>query len=152
MKVLKKFSIAQVGATTGIFLLVAARAAAQVVTGVPGSPDTSATMPESQSGRMAMRVGPSIEKEFDCEDLVVKRVHPPYPRSALRNGTEGWVVLSYTLDGYGRASEIQVMRSNHPGVFDRNAIDALKQWEFKADAKRSTCQLSIAFFLGAYHH
>jgi protein TonB len=61
----------------------------------------------------------------------INRVKPDYPRRALNAGIEGWVKLSFTVTAEGRVTDVTVVDSKPPRLFDRAAVDAVKNWSFK---------------------
>jgi len=60
----------------------------------------------------------------------VKSVAPEYPQSALAKGVSGSVLLSFTVDAKGNTSDLQVLQSSPPGVFDHAAMSAVKRWKY----------------------
>lgn len=60
----------------------------------------------------------------------VYRVTPAYP-SGLAAPVSGAVTLSFDLDAGGVPSNVKVLKSAPPGVFDTAAIVALQQWYFE---------------------
>lgn len=67
----------------------------------------------------------------DGEATPIVRIEPKYPISAARDGKEGWVKLSFTIDEVGNTADIRVIDSDPPRVFDREAIRALRKWRYK---------------------
>lgn len=59
------------------------------------------------------------------------RVEPRYPSSALRQGAEGYVVMSFTIDPTGRAVDVKVEQANPRRLFEREAIRALRKWKYQ---------------------
>jgi TonB family protein len=57
-----------------------------------------------------------------------KQVEPVYPPEAKARGVRGAVVLQVTIDGRGRVTDVEVVRSNPP--FDEPAVNAVRQWEY----------------------
>lgn len=55
------------------------------------------------------------------------RVTPPYPTSAPP-GTSGSVTLGFDVDASGVPSDVKVLKSTPPGVFDSAAVLAVEQW------------------------
>ena len=55
------------------------------------------------------------------------RITPPYPASAPP-GTSGSVTLGFDVDSSGVPSDVKVLKSNPPGVFDSAAVLAVEQW------------------------
>lgn len=58
-------------------------------------------------------------------------VDPVYPPTALRNGTEGWVELEFTITDSGVVRDVLVLGSEPAGVFEAAAREALGQWRFE---------------------
>lgn len=61
----------------------------------------------------------------------VKRIEPSYPEKAIEENIEGFVVIEFDITETGTTDNIQVVQSSPKGVFDKNALMAFKQWEFK---------------------
>jgi TonB family protein len=61
---------------------------------------------------------------------LISRVPAKYTDEARRAGIHGVVLLSATIDGRGRARDIEVERGLDPGL-DQEAIKAVQQWRFK---------------------
>ena len=80
---------------------------------------------------------------------------PEYPRTSLRSGAEGMVLLNIQVDASGTPVDVEVVQRS--GVRDRNldraAIDAVRQWRFEpairgGKAVSSTVQLPVDFRRG----
>ena len=56
---------------------------------------------------------------------------PGYPRDALRTREEGFVVVEFTVNAFGKTESINVVESEPRGSFDREAIRAVSRWEFQ---------------------
>ena len=63
--------------------------------------------------------------------MPISRVNPRYPRSAQKRGIEGHVVLQFTITQTGTVTNIKVVDSVPPQVFDAAAKRALARWKFK---------------------
>lgn len=58
--------------------------------------------------------------------------HPPkYPKSALFDSKEGWVILSYVVDKDGSVIAPIVEDSTGVEAFEREALKAIKRWKYK---------------------
>lgn len=78
---------------------------------------------------------------FDANSLqVLKRVHPKYPRRAKIKKKSGHVQLSFLISQKGEVSNVMVINSTPQGLFEKNAIKAIKRWRFKPteDSKNAT--------------
>jgi len=77
---------------------------------------------------------------------------PSYPRSALRNGSEGDVVVAIIVGSDGRPVDVQVVArgGSEDPAFDRAAMAAARQWRFEpamrdGQAVPSTVHLPVEF-------
>lgn len=57
-------------------------------------------------------------------------VKPAYPNAARQRRVEGWVELELGVDASGRVVEVEVVASEPPRVFDREAVRAAQRWRF----------------------
>lgn len=57
-----------------------------------------------------------------------------YPPRALSDGKTGYVIVEFTLNAKGRASDAQVVESSPPAVFDNAALEAVKRGRFDTRA------------------
>ena len=80
---------------------------------------------------------------------------PEYPRSALRSGEEGAVVVRIVVDAQGVPGDVQVVErsGSRDRSFDRAAIEAARQWRFQpamrdGKAVPATVQLPVDFRRG----
>ena len=80
--------------------------------------------------------------------LVSKRI-PTYPSRAERRGIEGWVHLSFAIQPDGTVADVKVMAAEPERVFDREAVEALKNWKFEAPGRVIQAQRRIEFSLAA---
>lgn len=64
------------------------------------------------------------------EPVQVVDVAPAYPPNAKRQRIEGRVVLEFTITSDGRVEDIEVVGSEPPNIFDREAIRAAQRWRF----------------------
>lgn len=65
-------------------------------------------------------------------DLVqpLVKMPPQYPSKALRRAREGVVELSFSVLPDGSTSQIEIIRAEPPGLFDKAAIEAVKQYRY----------------------
>ncbi len=74
-------------------------------------------------------VGGDIAIARELTPLV--RVPPEYPMSALARGTEGYVLLRFTVDETGSVQDPEVLRAEPPGVFERAAKRAASKFKYQ---------------------
>jgi len=68
------------------------------------------------------------------EMKLLRSVSPDYPDDARRRKVEGSVELTYIVGSDGRVKDVEVAESSPPGVFDAEAVAAVKRWRY--DARR----------------
>lgn len=74
--------------------------------------------------------GSGIGRDGDAAPIV--RIEPKYPMAAQRNGTEGWVRLSFSINEVGGVEDVEIIEAQPKRVFNRAAKRALKRWKYKA--------------------
>src|ERR1043165_2164549 len=73
----------------------------------------------------AFRVGGEV-----APPVAVRRVQPPYPEAARRNGVRGSVVLQVLVGKDGRVKDAVVLRGLPYGLSE-SALDSIRKWEFR---------------------
>ena len=63
--------------------------------------------------------------------LPIVRIDPQWPREALVEGIEGYVVVEVTIATDGSVRGVVVVESVPRRLFDRNVIRAVLKWKFK---------------------
>ena len=61
---------------------------------------------------------------------LTRYVAPEYPASALSHKVGGTVVVGYTVDARGATRDVHVISAEPAGIFNSDAIDAVKQWRY----------------------
>jgi protein TonB len=102
-------------------------------------PDTSNNIDTNMSFNMGglqagglstgFKLGNMMTRDGDATPIV--RIEPQYPIAAARDGKEGWVQLSFTINELGGVEDVSVIKADPKRVFDRDAIRALKKWKYK---------------------
>ena len=80
-----------------------------------------------------------------CQEHFARTVQPVFPSEALRDGLSGYVVVTYDLDGSGKAQNVQVVVAHPAGVFNAVAMEALRRSEFKQGVSVSGCRYVADF-------
>jgi protein TonB len=75
---------------------------------------------------------------------LIKRVEPIYPPIARASRLQGTVVLDAVILRDGSVSEVRVTKSGNP-IFDKAAVDALRQWRFTPGDRDVIMSLTVHF-------
>jgi protein TonB len=67
----------------------------------------------------------------DGEATPIVRIDPKYPIQAARDGKEGWVKLSFTINEVGGVEDVKVLDAEPKRIFDKEAKRALRKWKYK---------------------
>lgn len=65
------------------------------------------------------------------ELIPLVRIPADYPRRALLNEIEGFVVLRFIVTETGSVADPEILRSEPPGVFDSAALRAVRRWKYQ---------------------
>ena len=118
------------------------------------SPRDPATSSSSSSGTPAAAT-PTGEAHADKPPAVTRASQqelsapePVYPRAALAGGISGEVTVELTVGRDGHVINARVVQSTPRGVFDRAALDAVKQWKYPAQPAPLSLRRTFAFAPG----
>ncbi|MFT6906384.1 MAG: protein TonB [Oleiphilaceae bacterium] len=67
---------------------------------------------------------------FSTNIIPLQQIHPIYPARARRQSIEGWVKVGFIITTEGTVSNVRLIDSAPPRVFDRAAIKAISRWKF----------------------
>lgn len=79
---------------------------------------------------------------------VVFRPALRYPSMAERRRIEGFVEMEFTIGADGTVSQVEVLRSEPEGIFDREALAAMERWRFAAPDAPMRARRTLEFKLG----
>ena len=68
-----------------------------------------------------------------CErPLLIVRIPPTYPPSALTRGIEGEVKVEFTITENGTVRDPIILESSPRRIFDRSVLSAILGWKFES--------------------
>lgn len=73
--------------------------------------------------------GAGFGRDGDATPIV--RIEPKYPIQAARDGKEGWVTLSFTINEIGGVEDVEVVEAEPKRIFDKEARRALRKWKYR---------------------
>lgn len=77
---------------------------------------------------------------------ILKKVPPEFPADAMRkNITAGTVRAKLMIGADGKVSEVEVVEAEPKRVFDRAAVDALREWRFEGTGDKQTHEVKLVF-------
>ena len=97
----------------------------------PNADGFSLNVPGIDTGGMNVSLGGVGAMRRDGEATPIVRIEPKYPVQAARDGKEGWVRLSFTINEVGGVEDVDVMEADPKRIFDREAKRALRKWKYK---------------------
>lgn len=126
---------------------------------VPSAPATSQSpggttadrLPEPETGAAAPAAGAAAAAPGPAGagalPRVVRQVPPRYPPGAGRRRLEGTVEVAFTINPDGSVSDVEVIRSDPPRIFDRAAVAAMEEWQYEAPGRSLRASRSFVFKL-----
>ncbi|MFT6268486.1 MAG: protein TonB [Alphaproteobacteria bacterium] len=97
-------------------------------------PDANAfslNIPGVDTGSVGVSIGGVGAMMRDGDATPIVRIDPKYPPEAARDGKEGWVELSFTINEVGGVEDVEVLQADPKRIFDREAKRALKKWKYR---------------------
>jgi protein TonB len=99
---------------------------------LPKGPGTLAlpALPEARIDTRAMGALFSAA-ELDRPLTILAQMPPVYPPQAKRRGIEGWVRVRFVVTETGEVSEIAILESKPPEIFDQSVRRCVAGWRFQ---------------------
>ncbi|MCD9032042.1 TonB family protein [Luteimonas sp. Y-2-2-4F] len=103
----------------------------------PVAPDAAPAMPAAvdpalpEAWEAAPETIPPAVGGATRAPVAVRTPEPSFPRSAMRRGESGEVILAVRVDRDGRPRDVQVDRSSGYPALDRAAASAVRRWRFE---------------------
>jgi protein TonB len=66
----------------------------------------------------------------DRDAVPLVRIEPDYPMRARQRGIEGFVHVAFTISKAGTVKDVEIVKSQPPGTFDKAAITAVSRWKY----------------------
>lgn len=70
---------------------------------------------------------------------------PEYPASAQKAGKKGQVVAEITISPEGDVTDVRIVNSSPPFVFDKTVLTTVKRWKFRGNGETATIRRTFAF-------
>jgi periplasmic protein TonB len=97
----------------------------------PDADGFSLNVPGIDTGGVGINLGGVGAMRRDGDATPIVRIEPKYPVQAARDGKEGWVRLSFTINEVGGVDDVEVLEAEPKRIFDREAKRALRKWKYK---------------------
>lgn len=120
----------------------------------PDASGFSLDMPSIDTGGANVGVSGIGAMMRDGDATPIVRIDPKYPPQAARDGKEGWVRLSFTINELGGVEDVKVLDAEPKRIFDREARRALLKWKYRPKVvdgkaeKQFNMQVQLDFTLG----
>jgi len=107
---------------------------------VPVVQDTETDPKESSERASAPAVG-GIQSAAKPSSIYAPE--PRYPKTAIRRGYQGVVLLDILVNGDGHVEKVKIKKSCGHAVLDRSAVKGVKKWRFSATGSISPVWLIL---------
>jgi len=101
-----------------------------------------------QQVKVGQDIKPEIRAVFDHERKAVKRFPPEYPKEAAARGAFGSVTMRLLVNENGDVEAVDVLNAFPKGVFERDAIRALKRWKYEPGEHKFIGRVQLTFSIG----
>ncbi|MEM0911627.1 MAG: energy transducer TonB [Pseudomonadota bacterium] len=120
----------------------------------PDASGFSLSLPGVDTGGVGVNIGGFGGQIQDGDATPIFRQDPKYPPEAARDGREGWVLLSFTINEIGGVEDVEVINAEPRRIFDREAKRALRKWRYNPKivdgvaVRQPGLQVQLDFTLG----
>ena len=107
-----------------------------------------------EATKHCIAIGEMTPWNGEQEQIPLYRQEPRYPTEAIRNGTEGWVQLSFNISPYGFVENVETIKASGHKGFIREAKKAIKNWRYapkfvNGEAVTANSKVQLDFKLGS---
>lgn len=112
----------------------------------PAATDTVQS-PSSVPARAGVKPAPVSESGLAL--VLERQVTPRYPNRARRQRIEGWVEVRFMVEADGSVADPKVVDAEPRGVFDREAVEAVRRWKYAPPGRATDTSRRIEFRLNS---
>jgi protein TonB len=80
--------------------------------------------------------GGGLQMGVDRDAIPLVRINPTYPPREESRGTEGWVLVQFTVTATGTVRDAVVLDAEPKSVFDAAALEAIGRWRYNPRVDR----------------
>ena len=107
----------------------------------PANPPATRTTPAANPTPTPMAPRPAAT----AQRALINRVSPRFPEAAVRRRLEGEVEVALRIRADGSVETVDVVRADPPGVFEREAVLAVRRWRYAAAEGPSEARVVLQF-------
>ena len=114
------------------------------VTSVPAAAPT----PVVQAPEPVVQAPPQVvpaAKPVKASIQPISTPAPPYPPKAQQAGTKGQVVAEISINAAGDVTDVRIVNSTPPFVFDKTVLTTVRRWKFRGNGEDTTIRRTFAF-------
>lgn len=90
----------------------------------------------------------ALQAQYDLERKALKRFPPEYPKEAAARGAFGSVMMRLLVNEQGDVEAVDVLNAFPKGLFEREAIRALKRWKYEPGERKFIGRVLLNFSIG----
>lgn len=109
----------------------------------PANPPATRTTPAANPTPTPTPMAP--RPAAPAQRALINRVSPRFPEAAVRRRLEGEVEVAVRIRADGGVETVDVVRADPPGVFDREAVLAVRRWRYAAADAPSDARVVLQF-------